>query len=256
METKIIAQYEQAHNKLMTEWKSRHKAAGYKEFVTDGVVCPEVWFSQTTRVLYILKEPNNDNKGDGTDWNLPDYLNRPDGSKGRIWTAVAEWQYALQNTTADSIPAFDNWLCGPVGDMRKYREIQKNLLKQCAVLNIKKSNGRNPSDDIDLSRYVSEDGDLLKRQIAIISPTVIVCGSTFHLLKDGVGQSDKKRIFGEETSSFPDKGCFPVDGKIGIAYYHPVNRYPALLSYYGLAGMYHHCLKQTGKQDAEKEALV
>lgn len=251
METKIIAQYEQAHDKLMVEWRSRHRAAGYKEFVTDGVVCPEVWFSQTTRVLYILKEANNGGEGDGTDWSLPDYLNRPDGGKGRTWTAAAEWQYALQNTTADGIPAFDNWLGAPVGDMRKYREIQKALLRQCAVLNIKKSNGRNPSNDDDLSRYVSEDGDLLKRQIAIISPTVILCGGTFHLLKP-----DAKRIFGEEASSFPDKGCFPIDGKILIAYYHPANQYPALLSYYGLAGMYHHCLKQTGKPDAGREALA
>lgn len=239
METKI-ARYKQAHDKLIAEWKDRHKKAGYKEFVTDGVVCPEVWFPQPTRVLYILKEPHS---GNGKDWSLLDYLKEPDESKGRTWAAVAEWQYALQNTTVDSIPAFDAWLGAPYGDMERYREAQMNLLRQCAVLNIKKSNGKSESNDIDLLDYVNEDGDLLKRQIDMISPTIIVCGSTFHLLKDNPKQPDKKRIFGEDTGSFPSRGCFSIGGRTVIAYYHPANHYPAELNYYGLAGMYHHYLK-------------
>lgn len=251
MDIKTVAQYEQAHNKLMTEWKSKHEAVGYKEFVTDGIVYPEIWFSQTTRILYILKEAHSDEKSDGNDWNLLDYLNKPDERKGRIWAAVAEWQYALQNTTADSIPVFDGWLGGSVGDMTQYREAQTALLRKCAVINIKKSNGQNGSDDMDLLDYVNEDGDLLKQQIDIISPTIIVCGSTFHLLKDRLKQSDKKLILGEETASFPDKDCFSVNGRIVIAYYHPANQYPAKLNYYGLAGMYHHYLRQAEKPDTE-----
>lgn len=234
METKIT-HYKHAHDKLMTEWMSIHNDRGYKEFVTDGIVCPEVWFSQETRILYILKEPHSGDKSDGKDWNLLDYLNEPD----RIWTAVAEWQYALQNTTKDSIPSFDR----RPGDQR-YREIRENLLKQCAIINIKKSNGQRNSDDKDLSRYVNEDGELLKQQIDIISPSIILCGSTFHLLKDNQKQPDKKLIFGEDTSDWPDRGCFPIGGRTVIAYYHPANRYPAALNYYGVAGMYHNYLKQ------------
>lgn len=244
-----IEQYILAHAELMREWKDKHKAVGYESFVTDGIVCPEVWFSQTTRVLFILKEAYNDERSRGVDWCLLDYLMSEDGSKGRIWTAVAEWQYALQNTTNRDIPVFDGWLGCPVGDMKQYRKARGNLLKQCSVINIKKSNGRNGSDDADLLRYVKEDWELIKTQIELIDPTIIVCGSTFSLLRDWTADPEQKRtqIFGVDTAYIPDsRGCYAIGSRALLAYYHPANQYPAALNFYGIVGMYHNYLKQEG----------
>ena len=242
-----LDQYISAHSELMHKWKTKHKTTGHKAFVSDGIICPEVWFSQNTRVLFILKEAYSSDSDSNVDWNLLDYLNSADGSKGRIWSAVAEWQHALENTTKDSISVFDNWLGCPVGDMVQYRKTKSDLLKKCAVINIKKSNGRNGSTDADLLEYINQDWELLKKQIEIIAPTIIVCGSTFHLLKDYPKDpaSKRKHILGADTSSISkDRGCKRIGDTIVIAYYHPANQYPAALNYYGIAGIYHSYLRE------------
>lgn len=245
-----ITQYTLAHSELLSKWKDKHKAAGYKGFVSDGIVCPELWFSQSTRVLFILKEAYSDD-GNENDWDLLDCLNSESESKGRIWTAVAEWQYALQNTTEERIPVFDGWLGCPVGDTKQYREARTALLKQCAVINIKKSNGQNGSDDMDLLRYVKEDWMLIKSQIELINPTIIVCGSTFSLLRDWKTEPEQERklILGMDTASLPEgRGCYAIGSRTLLAYYHPANQYPAVLNHYGLVGMYHNFLKLGGKE--------
>ena len=57
-----IARYLENNNLLFSEWKERHKAQGYTSFIQDGIVEPEVWFGESHRILFILKEAYN---GDG-----------------------------------------------------------------------------------------------------------------------------------------------------------------------------------------------
>lgn len=234
-----LEQYNDAHSALMSVWKRRHKDERHRMFITDGIVCPEKWFAQSMRVLFLLKEAyNNDPDYKGDCWDLLGYLKRTDKNKGRIWAAVAEWQYAIENTTKDNIPVFDSWLGADANDMEQYRKTQSDWLKKCAVVNIKKSNGRTRSKDKELSKFVKEDGELLKKQIEIINPTIIVCGSTFHLLKDNL-KEPKKLIFGTDSCKLPpDRGCKRIGDTTVIAYYHPANRRPAALNYYGIAEMY------------------
>lgn len=241
-------QYKQSHDLLMKRWKERHERLGYSVFIKDGVIDPEVWYTQDERILFILKEAyTNEEITENAD--LTDDLKKYVSSKGRIWNAVAEWTYGLTNTAKDTVPYFDNWLGVPNEDFEKYKNARADILKKCAVINIKKSNGKNTSDDIDLLKYVKEDGDLLARQIEIIDPTIIVCGSTFHLLKDvkkdkNVDEKRILKIFGEDTHKLPDaKGCYTINGRPVIAYYHPANQYPAVLCFYGITGIYHHYLK-------------
>lgn len=244
-------EYKDAHSALMDEWKKRHKAKGYGIFIKDGIVCPETWFSQSIRVLFLLKEAyNNDPDYKGDCWDLLGFLKDTDKNKGRIWAAVAEWQHAIENTTKEHIPTFDGWLGATVNDMDKYRKKQCEQLKKCAVMNIKKSNGKTASTDKDLLGYVERDWDLLKKQIEIIAPTIIVCGSTFHLLKDKSKEPDSERklIFGADSCKLlPDRGCKRIGDTTVIAYYHPANRRPAALNYYGIAEMYQSLLKEEKK---------
>jgi len=240
-----VDQYNRSHTKLLEGWKKKHKDKGRNKFVSDGVVCPEKWFSQTVRPLFLLKEAHAGQDGGETDWNLIGCLNSVEESKGRIWSAVAEWQHALENTTADSIPFFDSWLGDGSKNVNTYRDIKCGLLKKCAVINVKKSNGQKRSDDSDLMNFIEEDWDLLKKQIEIVDPTIILCGSTFHLLIEWQKRNIEKRIFSDNIANFSDeKGCYLIGGKTVIAYYHPSNHYPAALNYYGLAGMYHYYLKE------------
>lgn len=239
--------YLQINNQLFSEWKARHKAQGYTSFVQDGIIDPEVWFDEPHRILFILKESYNVDGIPNVDSNLLDELIMPDGSKGRIWSAIAEWVYGIEQTTSTEIPVFDGWLGIAERTNEAYRKRKCDLLRRCAVLNIKKSNGVNGSDDSDLRVYVEEDADLIRRQIEIINPTIIVCGSTFHLIKDTVETTLDKpyKILGADSSHLPnDRGCYPLENKTIIAYYHPANQYPATLNFYGIVGMYHNYLKQ------------
>lgn len=241
-----IARYLENNNLLFSEWKERHKAQGYTSFIQDGIVEPEVWFGESHRILFILKEAYNGDGIPNVDSNLIEELKLPDGSKGRIWSAVAEWVYGLEQTTSNEIPVFDNWLGITEHTNDAYRKRKCDLLRKCAILNVKKSNGVNGSDESDLRVYIEEDADLIRKQIEIIQPTIIVFGSTFHLIKDMIETDlDKRyRILGDDSSLMPnDRGCYSLGNKTLIAYYHPANQYPATLNFYGLVGMYHNFLK-------------
>lgn len=242
-----VVNYLQGNNLLLSEWKARHKAQGYTSFVQDGIIDPEIWFNEPHRILFILKEAYNGDGISNVDSNLVDELKIPDGSKGRIWSAIAEWVYGLEQTTSNEIPVFDGWLGITEHTNEAYRKRKCDLLRKCAVLNIKKSNGVNGSDDSDLRVYVEEDADLIRKQIEIIQPTIIVCGSTFHLIKDTAETVSDKRyiILGADSSQLPnERGCYSLESKTIIAYYHPANPYPATLNFYGIVGMYHNYLKQ------------
>lgn len=239
--TTAIEQYRIEHESLMCEWHSRHKKKGYTEFVRDGIVNPSIWFTQKQRILFLLKEAYNDEKDKGKDWDLvTDYIAVPNKASGRIWNAVAEWYDGLSKTTYKSVPRFDNWLHVEKKNIQLYHKAKYSFLQKCSIVNIKKSNGLKTSSDDDLCKYVEEDADLLKRQIALIDPTVIVCGSTFHLVKNNTSF-----ILGADSSQITeDRGCYHIGGKDVIAFYHPSNHYPSSMNFYGLVSMYHHYLKE------------
>ena len=70
-------------------------------FIRDGVVCPERWFSQTVRPLFLLKEAYH---GDG-DWDLiADHL-LTEGKIGRhtTWKRISQWTRGLMLTTEDCL---------------------------------------------------------------------------------------------------------------------------------------------------------
>lgn len=50
--------YKKRIDDLFNEWKNKdiHKN---QVFISDGVVCPKIWFNSTKRPLFLLKEANN-----------------------------------------------------------------------------------------------------------------------------------------------------------------------------------------------------
>ena len=135
-------------------------------FIRDGVVCPELWFAQRTRPLFLLKEAYN---GDG-DWDLAgDHLLTSD-SASRMWRRVSRWTYALLNTTAEELAPYDPGL-----DVSKYGN---EYLRRIAVVNVKKSGDKNSSNMDEIRSYAWFDAQRLWKQLSLCDPTVIVCGYT------------------------------------------------------------------------------
>ena len=197
---------------LFQEWEAAHKRKGYKRFIRDGIVSPEVWYGQPTpKICYLLKEAYSKDKG----YDLAKKLKND--NPWQMWKKVAVWTEAI-------FQAF--------GDGKEYdqKRIQANIrqnINRIAVINVKKSNGQSNSDYQELKKYAKEDRAFLRRELDIINPDIIVCGYTSHCLRVILGDDWKNNktdmtLFGE------------WNGKMVIDYYHPASKYPHRVNYYAL----------------------
>lgn len=202
-------------------------------FISDGIVCPGQWFSQKVRPLFLLKEAYH---GSG-DWDLiAQHLMTRDRMKKSIWRRVSEWTYGLTGTTKDAILPF------PDDEALQY--FGNPWLCQAAVVNVKKSGGTSHSDMTLINHYASCDRKELLRELELIDPTVIVCGYTISSLNIIMGETIKD--YQHPNPNLYYQTTLNGHGVIVLDYYHPSNRYPAVMNYYGLVGAYQQALIHGG----------
>lgn len=199
---------------LLKKWK-RQEHHKNELFIYDGIIDTQRWSKSQPKILFILKEAWEE-QYKKEDWDLCKIIRTVwKGPKYKIWRTLAYWAYAIQYS--------GNRLTPPLPDQDDKKYIESFL--SCAIINIKKSGGKSSSDFNDLASYVQKDKKLLKRQIELISPDIIVCGSTFDLVKD---------LFADIADTDYDLlyrwGNIPI-----INFGHPANRYPHKLNYYTLA---------------------
>jgi len=152
-------------SELFTNWKIRHS-----RMVEDGIVNFEDYENCKIRVLYILKEVNSEQ----SNWSLKDFLHK--GGRAATWDNIALWQYGLLNSHIKF-----KW-----NEINKKRteKFRKENLRTISVINVKKTPGSHVSNNKELSRFVKEDKDLIKRQISIYNPNLIICCGTAGVLKE------------------------------------------------------------------------
>lgn len=156
---------------LMGQWRERHESAGHRCFISDGAVDYGVWAVQSTpRVCWLLKEAYS---GDGEPFDLAGAYLAGDSHTWRTWKRVACVTRAVHDAFA-----------GEVGyDGESVDRGKQDLLRSVAIVNVKKSDGAKSSSSADLMRYESEDRDLLRKQLEILAPDVVVCGGTGWLMR-------------------------------------------------------------------------
>lgn len=133
----------------------------------DGIIDLDEWVNTDPKILFILKEAyHSEGYSQNEHYDLADDL-KSNGPWNGIWNNISNWIYAILNTTTHYLADYKD-----VYEMTK--ESSNNLLRKAAVINIKKSNGKSTSNDEELKRYANSDKELLKRQIELISPDVIV----------------------------------------------------------------------------------
>ena len=246
MSQKLANEYIKASKKLFQEWKERtgkiectikKKPVSLEIdhlnsiFVTDGIVCPEKWFSQSVRPLFLLKEAYNGE----SDWDLiEDTLTNENRHIRKIWKRVSEWTRGLLETTGENIAAYTSY----EQDISKYNN---EYLKSIAVVNIKKSRGKEISDMDEIRAYAEFDKKLLKAQLALCDPTVIICGYTASCI-DSIFDIEMRSECNDNLYYF-----ITLNGKqvVVIDYWHPSNQYPDIMNYYGLMNSYHLALKNS-----------
>jgi len=146
--------YENMINELFEMWKKSRK---FKYFVSDGVIDPEVYFSNNVKVLFITKEANDGD--DGGDYNLCTEILKHENYKPFIRHMI-QWTWAINENFPEEINFCD--------------EIKNKYLRSFAVLNLKKIGGGSISKNHNILQYANRDKDFIIKEIEIIDPDVII----------------------------------------------------------------------------------
>ena len=206
---------------LMSLWK-KSRPDQIADFVSDGIIHPATWFeSSGEKVLFILKEAYSARKDE--EWDLAKWLCGEKCTKtcfnqcSKCWPTGYTYNHVAEQ--AHMILAqseiFDEWLGAQKGSRISYLNAKKKILKEIAVINIKKFSGAKRSRARELRRYTEDYKGMLKEQIEIIRPTVIVCGGTYTYLQ---------QIFDLPTLDNPNDGGINFNGIKIIAVGHPNQR--------------------------------
>jgi len=216
--------YKKRIDDLFNEWKNKdiHKN---QVFISDGVVCPKIWFNSTKRPLFLLKEANN---GKDHDWSLiNDYLTKNDPIIFKTWKNISLWTKGLLNTTETYIEKYDP-------DDNVINKFNNKYLNSISVINVKKSHGNKESDMDDILKYAEIDRKYLLEELKICDPNIIICGYTIEALKIILGYDIKKQnndhLF--YYTKFNNHDLMIID------YWHPSNLFPGIMNYYGLMHAY------------------
>lgn len=230
-----ILEREQA--RLMARWQDRHLSLGKHRFVADGAVCPDEYLASSPKICFLLKEAHFDE---------PDSIARrlAAGHMSQMWAAVAEWAYGIRHATAG----------GPLPKRPSLSPEEKTrILRSVAVVNVKKSEGMSESDYGDLLDYVEADRDLLREQIEMLDPDVIVCCNYSSFLRAvyGAGITERRKVDDAgliDHERMLENGYIVFQGRIVLDYYHPANHYPPLVNYYAVTALYQQALAEKGER--------
>lgn len=216
----MLNKYLKSNEELFLKWES---ICTTDDLVTDGIVSPSVWFEEKgERILFLLKEAYS--KKNPTSWNLTKWLYHEDGEicmqncakncsscfpSGATYNHVAEAAYMILNPEKD----FDEWLGAKTKSKHDYYIARAEVLKRIAVVNIKKFNGNKNSNHKNLVEELNP--ELIKKQIEIINPTIIICGGTYCYLK---------AIFNLNSLENEYNGSTTFNGIKVVATIHPCKR--------------------------------
>ncbi len=209
MEKSIKEQEDQ----LFAEWRAKRPG-----FVADGVMNEEKFRGSHLRTVFLLKEPN-----DYPDSDLRTFLRA--GACGTLWNTIAGWTDAIMRLSIDLNWSLDSGRLGTPA-------FRSMLLDYVAVVNLKKTSGLGTADELNLRSEALEDGDLLRRQLTIYDPNLIIsCGpSTSQIISEILGIDTTRRVPTRRGVYFD-----VVNSDLRIVhFYHPVAHFPANMMHYFL----------------------
>jgi hypothetical protein len=191
------------HDKLLQKWSSRYKEAFNDscEFTFDG---PSDWFQYSQRhpkVLVLLKE----SQGDGWHPRQKCIMGRT-----RFSQNVTLWKYAIK--TLYQNPATSTEFPGLLS-------IHNGDHSDIAFVEVKKLNQDNStSDDNEIRTYATNDKELLKAQIALLDPHIVLCAGTIDSYDAIYDENYDPYI---ELSSNENCKCWQLCNRLVIDFVHP-----------------------------------
>jgi hypothetical protein len=211
-----------AHEKLLNSWAQQVNHQGHC-FIQDGVIEQRRWDATTPKVLFLLKEARHD--GPESSWDLREFIRENNGPYGPALKNAAYWSYAIHHIARGNLPGF------PVE--KSTLDEAAELFLSSAVVNIKKSRGTAHSSYDDLAQHGQTDGALIKKQIELIDPDIVICGYTWPHVK---------HVWQHEAQAGGYDGVWRVGRRVFIDFWHPAYPIPDDLKYYALS-----CLLQNSR---------
>lgn len=190
---------------LFGAWQKALGAEG-KRFIRDGIIHEPSFEAQQPKVLFLGKEPHD--KSIEADWDF-----REEWPKDPSWKharQIKRWAYGILN----DFPAWE-LAASPI----------ENTLLKVACMNVKKSGGGPSSVQTDIEHHAIHHADLIRRQVEIIDPDIIIGGIR--------GYGIWATLLGDrpEVTWIEDIQVFRWGNAKVIDFYHPSNYYPHTMSY-------------------------
>ncbi|MHA1211600.1 MAG: hypothetical protein ACTSSH_03975 [Candidatus Heimdallarchaeota archaeon] len=205
----------ESEEKLFFEWKMTRS-----DLVTDGVVDEESYLQSPLKLLFVLKEVN-DQGGGG--WDLREYIK--EGCRAQTWNNVTRWVEGIRclYENIDDI----NW--SEFGEIDGKR--RSDILKSIVTVNLKKSPGGHTADPLELDKIAKEDNVFLNSQMSLYDPDITICCGTSDLFHSIIKKYDnpewkqtKRGVYFHEHK--PNKYI--------VEFSHPEVRCAPSFIYYGL----------------------
>ena len=151
------AELKKSENSLLDLW-----ASSMEGFVRDGIVDYDLYCGAPIRLLFVLKEVNGKSVTD-----LRKILR--DGNRKQTWNVVARWVEGIFNLEKDF-----SWDELNQND----EERRKKMLKYICAVNMKKTSGKDVSDNSAVFESAINNREMLKKQIELYKPDFVICCGT------------------------------------------------------------------------------
>lgn len=213
-------------NGLFLEWKRTLPEVERDKFVFDGVVDENEWIDTPFNVLFLLKEVN----GGECSWDEREYLSEyyEDGdylaTHSKSIDALLVWLHGIFHCSTKT-----HWdeLCRQMSDKHNAW-----LLKQIALVNIKKIPGSGTTDYLDFDAFFSipQNREFLNKQLSIYEPDLVICGKTAYYLQNTDAAYSKSKW----KSTHSGISYLRIHNTIYLDFVHPLARIPKNYTFYVL----------------------
>ena len=143
------------------------------DIVWCGVVDEKYYQSANPKIIFVLREANSDVGG----WSIPDLLNKNitdyftkntplQADVMYTWRLAGVWAYSILN-------GFNSY------DVLKQDKFVAEGLRAIAMTNIKKTPGNSAANYSQIRQCAFTDKDMLKQELQILNPDLIICGGTY-----------------------------------------------------------------------------
>ncbi len=171
---------------LFTSWKKEMEKNGHEGFCYDGLIYrggqeDELWASAPRKILFLLKEQNDNDGEDVREWSGSINGKSP---YRNFYNRISAWLYGLTHATkAGYLSASEAFDAG--------NQMKALSSYPYAYVNLKKQTGGAQANDKEILAHAMIYQDFLREQLDILGANIVVCCG------DVVFQSAKEVLYGD-----------------------------------------------------------